>query len=178
MKHPEFNHALTVERANDLLTYNPETGVIRWRNKRLDALSRFSAGCVDSRGYIKLMVDGVSYGAHRVAWLIAYGKWPDDYIDHINQKKADNRLCNLRDVTHKLNTENVGPKRKHGLMGTSFHKQSGLWHSTVGHNYKYHSCGYFKTEIEAHQAYLKKKADLHLAFVGDTYVKDIEISTP
>lgn len=166
MKNQKFNDALSYERALELFAYNPETGLIRWKDKRKDALSKFCAGCVDSRGYIKLKVDGVYYGAHRVVWLLSHGKWPDNLIDHINQNKADNRIANLRDVTQKQNLENVGQYRKVWKKGAALHKPSGLWHATLGHNYKSISLGYFKTEADAQEAYINAKRKLHSCFTG------------
>ena len=162
----KINNKLTFERASELFTYDSNTGIIRWKDKRKDVLSKFQAGCVDSGGYIRLRVDCIDYQAHRVAWLLANGNWPCDFIDHINQSKTDNRICNLRDVTHKLNSENVGQKRKKWRMGTRLHIKSGLWQSTIVNNYKSISLGYFKTEEEGQQAYLRKKRELHTAFTG------------
>lgn len=41
-----------------------------------------------------------------MAWLLGTGAWPKHYIDHINGDPADNRLTNLRDVTHQVNMRN------------------------------------------------------------------------
>ena len=162
----KINDALTFERASDLLTYDKETGIIRWKDKRKDALSKFSAGWVAGNGYIRMKVDGVFYAAHRVAWLLEHKKWPNNLIDHINQNKADNRLENLRDVTHKQNLENVGQYRKVWKKGSIFHKSSGLWHAVLGENYKSISLGYFKTQIEAQDAYINAKREIHSCFTG------------
>lgn len=36
------------------------------------------------------------YPAHRLAWAYVYGKFPPDYIDHIDFDKSNNRITNLR----------------------------------------------------------------------------------
>lgn len=44
--------------------------------------------------------------AHRIIWLLTYGEYPSADIDHINGDRADNRLCNLRDVSRAVNARN------------------------------------------------------------------------
>lgn len=41
--------------------------------------------------------DGQVLGAHRVAWAIHHGAWPEKQIHHINGVRTDNRLSNLRE---------------------------------------------------------------------------------
>jgi len=41
-----------------------------------------------------------------VAWLLIHKVWPDE-IDHINGVKNDNRLLNLRSVSHRTNMQNT-----------------------------------------------------------------------
>ena len=41
--------------------------------------------------------------AHTLVWALYYGHWPRQTIDHINLKKGDNRIANLRDVSLSVN---------------------------------------------------------------------------
>ena len=62
---------------------------------------------IDPRGYYRGAIGGRSVYAHRVAIALCSGEWPSDEVDHINRDRSDNRLCNLRVVTHSENRKNV-----------------------------------------------------------------------
>lgn len=113
-------------------------------------------------GYIAIRVCGKKYKAHRLAWLLMNGKWPDGEIDHINGVKTDNRYVNLRDVSKAENMRNQHFAHKgsqSGLLGA--YKDKGMWRAQIKKDGVAHSIGWFKSKEEAHQAYLKAKADMH-----------------
>lgn len=58
---------------------------------------------------------------HQFAYYCVYGKIVD-MIDHINGKKDDNRICNLREADPTLNSRNT-----HKSNGYCFHKRDGKW---------------------------------------------------
>lgn len=96
-----------VARLRELLHYNPESGVLTWRrtvNSR--AVKGAEAGNRDPSGYIKLRVDGALLRAHRVAWAIHHGEWPEDEVDHIDRVRHNNRIANLRVGGRAANTHN------------------------------------------------------------------------
>ena len=64
------------------------------------------ASSVNALGYGRVKINGKSVLAHRLAWALHYGEWPDGAIDHINGIKTDNRLCNLRLATRAQNQQN------------------------------------------------------------------------
>jgi hypothetical protein len=102
---------ITAEYVRDRLQYDPETGVFLWKarpgNKWWNTnFSGEAAGSMDGGGYRQIMIDGKFYRAARLAWLIVYGEWPKNEIDHINRVKSDDRLVNLRDVTSTENCNN------------------------------------------------------------------------
>lgn len=86
---------LTVERLRELLDYDPETGVFRWKEPRRKCRVGEVAGSLRKDGYVKIQVDGRFYQAHRLAWLCVYGVWPSA-IDHIDGNRANNAIANLR----------------------------------------------------------------------------------
>ena len=69
-----------------------------------------------NKGYVRIMFLQNVYLAHRLAWLYAYGSWPQLEIDHINKDKGDNRLVNLREATRSQNMINA-PTRKNNRSG-------------------------------------------------------------
>ena len=82
------------------LRYEPETGHLYWKNRR----GGKRAGSIQKNA-LSVNVRGVKLYCHRVAWFLARGEQPDE-IDHINRNPFDNRLCNLRNVSHATNMLN------------------------------------------------------------------------
>jgi hypothetical protein len=121
------------------LDYNPETGEFIWKPKTVRSTDdkRWNAwfpgqvaGTMDGRGYRRIMLDGKSYGAARLAWLYVYGEWPKNEIDHINRLRDDDRLVNLRDVTSSENCNNRS--NNNGLPeGVQFNTKSAKYHSKI-----------------------------------------------
>lgn len=76
--------------------------------------------------YMKCMVRKYSqknyktYYSHRFIWECFNGQIPDDkVIDHINNKKYDNRLCNLQLVTPSENSKKAAQNRDHTFLKNS-----------------------------------------------------------
>ena len=156
---------LTFERARELFDYDPDTGVISWRQRtKSRRIQGAEAGSLKTSGYLVVGIDSKVYLAHRVAWLIVYGSWPNDTIDHINGVRSDNRLENLRDVSRKSNVENQrGPNadNKSGFLGVRWHKRGKKFYAAIKTNRKCIHLGGYTTPEEAHQAYITAKRQLH-----------------
>lgn len=149
----------------DFLDFDHESGLFVWRKKpSIGVNAGDSAGCVTKHGYISIRVKGVSYQAHRLAWLHHYGEWPEHEIDHINGNKADNRIANLRDVSRKENCENQLRPQRHnnsGFLGVSWAKNEKKWKAQINHHGKKMAIGYFDSPEKAHDAYLSVKREIH-----------------
>lgn len=66
-------------------------------------------------GYLRICVGGRAYYAHRVAWMLVTGEWPDGPIDHANGDRADNRWSNLRMASPAQNNANARLSRRNTL---------------------------------------------------------------
>lgn len=154
---------LTADRVREVLDYNPETGVFRWK-VRLGQRCRVGneAGSFSAEGYRQIKIDGRLHLAHRLAWLHTYGVWPRVDLDHRNEIKYDNRIANLREATKAQNTQNRSRARsdnQNGFMGVS--RVTGGWRALIDVNGQRHNLGLFGTPEEAHAAYLAAKRELH-----------------
>lgn len=107
---------LTASRLKELIHYDPSTGVFTNRVQRRSALPGSVIAGRNRQGYVVATIDRVQYKAHRLAWLYAYGEFPELHIDHINGIRDDNRLSNLRQATFWQNR--VNSKVGRGSTGT------------------------------------------------------------
>lgn len=62
------------------------------------------AGYKKPDGYWRIYIKGKGYYLHRVIWFYFHGVWPKE-LDHIDRNKSNNKLENLRSVTHKENQQ-------------------------------------------------------------------------
>ena len=91
---------LTLQYVRDRLHYDAESGVFRWRMNTAAKPAGSRAGtAVGSNGYRRIQIAGKTILEHRLAVFYVTGEWPKDWVDHINRNRADNRICNLRDLT-------------------------------------------------------------------------------
>lgn len=120
---------ITQERLKKLLHYNPDTGIFTSLCARGKIKSDDTLGWDSAAGYLGISIDYKFYMAHRLAWLYVYGDFPKKDIDHINHKKTDNRISNLRDVTKSQNLRNqkIRTDNTAGATGISWHKCAGKW---------------------------------------------------
>ena len=122
-------------------------------------MKKLKATC-NGNGYMRLNLskDGKikKYYIHR---LLAEAYLPDFcedlQVDHIDRDRTNNCISNLRMVTHQQNMFNTNAK------GCYFYKNRNKWHARIRVNDKMHHLGYFESEDDARQAYLKAKENMH-----------------
>ena len=167
----------------NILRYDPDTGKLFWLERTtdmfVDGMRSAEHACkawnsrhagkeaftsIGSHGYRVGGINGNNFRAHRVIWAIAYGQWPEQEIDHINGIKHDNRLENLRSVSHAENHKN---QKRHsnntsGVVGVYLIKRSGKWRAEICVGGKSKSLGNFTDMADAIAA--RQKAEQELGF--------------
>ena len=138
-----------------LFRYEPETGEFFHLTRAARRVKIGDvAGSVNSQGYRQIRIQGRTYKAHRLAWLYVYGAWPHSNPDHINGRRSDNRMANLRLASRSQNLANssVWRRGKDIPKGVSSRK-SGRWIARVQRGGKSHFLGSFSSLAEASAAY-------------------------
>lgn len=131
--------------------YDPKTGVI---TSQLGKIIK-----PNNLGYIHIQTsckkNRIEILGHQYAWYMYYGSVPNNFIDHINKIKSDNRIENLRIVTPQQNSFNTNAK------GYYYHKPSQKYLSRIFLDGKNIHIGLFENEQDAHEAYLEAKKIYH-----------------
>ena len=136
---------LTQKELKEILNYNPDTGIFKWKNTRNGIKKNRIAGC-KQLGYISICINHKPYMAHRLAWLYMNGEFPKQNIDHINRTRNDNRICNLRDVSQSVNCRNmdIRPDNTSGYKGVTRSIGGNEWLANMQIEGKFMNLGRFK----------------------------------
>lgn len=169
---------LEVATLRDLLRYDPRKGDLYWKGRQRSyfntdkycaSWNKKYAGSlalhyVNPSGYRMGRILGKSHLAHRVAYALHFGFWPKGQIDHINGVRIDNRICNLRDVSHAENSRNrrLRADNVSGVHGVYWHKRSRKWIARIDIGGKRTHLGFFE-DFEAARA-ARKSAEAELGF--------------
>ena len=149
----------------EYITYNQETGIFTWiKTPSKKIIVGSIVGTKHSAGYIQIGYKGKLYKAHRLAWWFTYSVVPDCAIDHINEVRDDNRICNLRlDISreNEQNNSKVPFNNTSGYRGVSWHKTVKKWTAHIRVKGVLIHLGVYNTPEEAHAAYLCAKSEQH-----------------
>jgi hypothetical protein len=165
---PNIPKALpSVETVRAALAYNPDTGLFHWRRRHevaflvMERLVNSPAGYIRKSGYVTIKLNGLTYYAHRLAWLHFHGQDPVIDLDHINGSRGDNRITNLRLASVAENAQNQAKPCNNTSGYIGVHPSKGRFVALIGHNNEQLYLGTFDTAEEARAAYLEAKKRLH-----------------
>lgn len=138
----------------DYFEYDSVTGVITWKIGNRRARAGDIAGSVKvepTNSYRKIGFNYKILLAHRVAWRLHYGEWPDGQIDHIDGNGLNNKINNLRVVDTVTNGRNrrQSKKNRSGFTGVYWHKKDKRWVSQIKINGKSVYVGCYRTYLAA-----------------------------
>lgn len=153
----------------DVLNYCPDTGIFTWtRTVNARATKNSVAGTYDSRGYLKIGWKGKAYLAHRVAFYLMRGEFPEEQIDHINGDRSDNRWINLRRCVDGSNNQNNKRLKNNtsGCTGVSWVKGRNKWRAQLYINGKTRFLGHFDDRKVAEDVYVNEKRKAHPLYNG------------
>lgn len=160
---------LTQERLQELLSYDPETGIFAWQKRTSPRVSVGDrAGVIGTNGRRYIAIDGEKFMAHRLAWFYVKGEWPESDLRQKNDDFDDCRWDNLEEVSRSVASRNraLDNRNKSGFRGVS-RDRSGRWNAFITREYKQIRLGIFDTAEEASAAYERAAAELESSVTLD-----------
>ncbi|ECT8778323.1 endonuclease [Salmonella enterica subsp. enterica serovar Newport] len=153
---------MSVGDIRDLIDYNPENGVL---TAKVNFSGRQAGSVIGSQtwqGYYAFSLFGKKCFAHRLAWLLHYGEWPSQPIDHINGIKTENSIRNLRLCSLSQNQFNKPTQKNNttGVKGVYWNKRDKRYVASVQFNGKKYSAGHHKDIDSAKEAVMKLREKL------------------
>jgi len=155
-------------RLKELFIYEPEAGELYWRQRHNSQIKLDKpAGWARQNGYHEVKIDNRTYKRHRIVWCLFNGDPGELEIDHVNGKKGDDRIENLRLATRTQNQYNrpALAHNKSGYKGVS-PVSGGRWKAqiTIPSGRRVHIGTYLTPEAAA-GAYEKAAKGLHAEFL-------------
>jgi len=145
---------ITQSRLKEVFIY--EDGNFIWNIRKTGIRYNTVAGNIHPKnGHIYIRIDKQKYLAHRLVWLWHHGEFPDQFIDHIDGNRTNNKIENLRAATITQNNQNSKLRitSKTGFKGVTYiASRKKYWARVIAFKRQY-SLGYFDTPEQAHEAY-------------------------
>jgi hypothetical protein len=159
----------SLERLNELLSYDPETGALTWKSVPKGfqrAKAGDPAGTIGAKGYRVIGIDRKYYLAHRIIWKLMTGSDPDDQIDHKNTDRLNNRWENLRPVENGQNIQNSNVRKDNlsGVKGIHWDASHKKWRAVLRVNGKTIRLGRFSSKDDAANVIANARLSAHGEF--------------
>jgi len=147
--------SISRDKVLEYLSFDESTGRFHLRRKTNRWPAGWAIGTTDTRGHLQIAIEGKLYLAHRLAWLVTHGYWPEAGIDHIDGDKQNNRTNNLRLCNQSQNCANSKMPKTNtvGLKGVTRHGTR--FRAQICVNRKKMHIGVYATAEEAHDAYVR-----------------------
>jgi hypothetical protein len=133
---------------NQAFYYDPETGELARKDsgKIVGHIHKAHRGKL----YKRVVFNGRQVYVHRIIWAMVNGIEPE-HIDHIDGDGLNNRIENLRSVSHEQNMKNQKMHNTNttGVAGVSYRKDSGRWRARIMNNGSSINLGTFATLEQA-----------------------------
>jgi hypothetical protein len=166
----EREKSITADAIRDLFEYDPATGLLIWKPRTPSMFrgtakrtpdhacanwnSRYAgkiAGSPNVYGHIRIAINKVLFQAHRIAFAIMNGRWPDELIDHKDSTRSNNSYYNIREATSSQNMANqrIRSDNISGFKGVSFDNRRRKWVAQIRKDKKHIFLGYFDSAESA-----------------------------
>ncbi len=151
---------ITQKQIEELFYY--ENGFLYWNTSKPGVTRGSQAGNGQHRKYLQVMVNRKVYLVHRLIAILHYGDGIG-IVDHIDGNTRNNKIENLRIVSHEQNSWNArkSKRNKTGVKGVSFIKREQKYQATIRIKGKNKNLGQFCSLEEAEQAVKAMRIQLH-----------------
>ena len=151
---------------NEMFIYTD--GVITHKLSRRGVTKGRRAGQFDKYGYLVAFIHGERFKIHRLIWIMFNGDIPDGMqIDHLNRRRDDNRIENLRIAlwSDQARNRKILRSNRSGHTGVSYDKFNNKWRATIVVEKKQINLGRFNCIRDAISA--RRDAESQYGFIGE-----------
>jgi hypothetical protein len=172
----------TMEMLHRLLVCDAEAGKLFWRARTPDLFGSVGHDAIHNcrkwnaryagreafvtlvKGYLVGSIFGQRLNAHQIIFAMTDGRWPADFLDHIDGDRSNNSRANLREVDHLQNCRNakMPVTNTTGAVGLEWVARVGRWRARIQVDGRTIHLGYFAEREAAIQA--RAEADVHFGF--------------